>query len=47
MQATSYARIRYTAGGDFERTERQRFVLEQIAESAKKGKFFFVELHHG
>lgn len=36
VQATSYARIRYTAGGDFERTERQRFVLEQIAESAKK-----------
>lgn len=36
VQATSYARIRYTAGGDFERTERQRFVLEQIAERAKK-----------
>ena len=39
VQATSYARIRYTAGGDFERTERQRFVLEQIAESAKKVSF--------
>lgn len=36
VQATSYARIRYTAGGDFERSERQRLVLEKIAEKAKK-----------
>lgn len=36
VQATSYARIRYTAGGDFERTERQRFVLEQIARAQKR-----------
>ncbi len=28
VQATSYARIRYTAGLDFERTERQRLILQ-------------------
>ena len=27
MQAVAYTRIRYTAGGDFVRTERQRTVL--------------------
>lgn len=36
VQATSYARIRYTAGLDFERTERQRLVLQKLAEKAKK-----------
>lgn len=36
VQATSYARIRYTSGGDYKRTERQRLVLEKIAEKAKK-----------
>ncbi|MDF2542714.1 MAG: hypothetical protein K0S47_2432 [Herbinix sp.] len=35
-QATAYARIRYTAGGDFKRTERQRIVLSKIFEKAKK-----------
>lgn len=34
--ATAYARIRYTAGGDFKRTERQRIVIEKIFEKAKK-----------
>lgn len=35
VQATSYCRIRYTAGDDFKRTERQREVLEAIAQKAK------------
>ncbi len=35
VQATSYCRIRYTKGDDFKRTERQREVLETIAEKAK------------
>jgi LCP family protein required for cell wall assembly len=33
--ATAYARIRYTDGGDFKRTERQRIVVEKIFEAAK------------
>jgi len=33
--ATAYARIRYTAGGDYKRTERQRIVVEKIFEAAK------------
>ena len=36
LQATSYCRIRYTAGDDFRRTERQRDVLKKVAEKAKK-----------
>lgn len=36
VQATSYARIRYTAGLDFERTERQRIVIQKLVEKAKK-----------
>lgn len=35
VQATSYCRIRYTKGDDFKRTERQREVLEAIANKAK------------
>ena len=35
-QATTYARIRSTAGGDFTRTERQRTVIEKMVEKAKK-----------
>ena len=35
MQATTYARIRSTAGGDFTRTERQRLVIEKMFEKAK------------
>ena len=33
-QATTYARIRSTAGGDFTRTERQRLVIEKMFEKA-------------
>ena len=36
IQATAYCRIRYTAGDDFKRTERQREVLSAILEEAKK-----------
>lgn len=35
-QATAYARIRSTAGGDFKRAERQREVINQIVKKAKK-----------
>lgn len=37
-QATAYARIRYTAGADFKRTERQRIVIGRIFEKVKKSK---------
>lgn len=36
VQATTYARIRSTAGGDFTRTERQRIVIEKIVEKAQQ-----------
>ncbi len=36
LQATAYCRIRYTAGSDFRRTERQREVISQILSRAKK-----------
>ena len=36
LQATGYCRIRYTAGDDFRRAERQREVLSAIADQAKK-----------
>lgn len=35
LQATAYCRIRYTAGDDFKRTERQREVLSAILEQAQ------------
>lgn len=35
VQAVSYSRIRYTDGGDFARAERQRIVLEKIAEKVQ------------
>ena len=35
LQVTAYCRIRYTAGDDFKRTERQREVLQAIMEEAK------------
>ena len=35
VQAVSYARIRYTTGGDFKRAERQRLVLQKIADKAQ------------
>ncbi len=37
-QATAYARIRYTEGGDFKRTERQRIVLSKTLEKVKSSK---------
>ena len=36
VQATAYARIRYTSGDDFKRTERQRLVLQKIVEKAQQ-----------
>lgn len=36
LQATSYCRIRQTAGDDYRRTERQRLVISKIAEKAKQ-----------
>lgn len=35
LQATAYCRIRYTAGNDFKRAERQREVLQAVADVAK------------
>ncbi len=40
VHAVSYARIRYTTGNDFKRTERQREVLEKTMEKAKKADIF-------
>lgn len=37
-QAVAYCRIRYTAGGDMKRAERQRLVLSKIMEKAKTMK---------
>lgn len=34
-QATAYSRIRYTSGGDFKRTERQRIVIGKIFDKIK------------
>lgn len=39
VHAVGYARIRYTDGNDFKRTERQRIVLEKVMEKAKKASF--------
>jgi len=35
-QATAWSRIRYTAGGDYKRTERQRIVIEKMFAKVKK-----------
>lgn len=35
-QATAYARVRYTAGDDFKRAERQRTVINQVFQKVKK-----------
>ncbi len=35
-QALAYSRIRYTGNGDYDRTQRQRNVLEQVVNKAKK-----------
>lgn len=36
VQAVSYSRIRYTAGDDYKRTERQRTVIQEIIKKAKQ-----------
>ncbi len=36
IQALAYCRIRYTAGSDYKRTQRQRTVLTQVFESARQ-----------
>jgi LCP family protein required for cell wall assembly len=36
VQATAYCRIRYTAGSDYKRAERMRYVLEQALAELKK-----------
>ena len=36
VQAVAYSRIRYTSGGDYKRTERQRDVLELVFQKVKK-----------
>ena len=35
VQAVAYSRIRYTAGGDYKRTERMRIVIEAMVEKIK------------
>ena len=40
IQAVAYSRIRYTAGGDYKRTERMRTVLEKILQKAKTKDIF-------
>lgn len=39
IQAVSYARIRYTEGDDYKRTERQRTVLQKVFEKTQKASF--------
>lgn len=38
VQAVAYSRIRYTAGGDFKRAERQRRVFSEMVKKAKTAK---------
>ena len=38
-QALSYSRIRYVGNADFERTERQRMVMQQVMQKATKNPF--------
>ena len=35
VQASAYVRVRYTAGSDFKRTQRQRLLISKIAEKAQ------------
>lgn len=35
VQATAYARVRYTSGSDYKRTERQRLIIDKLFEKAK------------
>ena len=44
VQATAYARIRYTQGDDFRRTERQRDVLKKIGEKAQSANLATLNL---
>ena len=39
-QSLAYSRVRYTAGGDFQRTQRQRTVIEKVIAKAKKSNIF-------
>ncbi len=39
VQATSYARIRYTSGNDYKRASRQRIVLQAMLEKAREADF--------
>lgn len=39
VQATAYSRVRYTAGGDYERTARQREVIEKLVEGIKASSY--------
>lgn len=41
-QATTYARIRSTAGGDFKRTDRQRYVIEQLIKTIKRSNLLTI-----
>lgn len=41
-QAVAYARIRYTSGGDFKRTERQRIVISKIFDKVKSSGFLTI-----
>jgi len=43
IQAVSYARIRYTAGNDMKRTQRQRVVVNKIIEKGKEEALATVE----
>ena len=42
VQATSYCRIRYTAGDDFKRAQRQREVIAKMVEKAKNADLFTI-----
>ena len=43
-QALSYSRIRYVGNADFERTERQRTVMQQVMEKVKKNPFRLISV---
>ncbi|MGF6991057.1 LCP family protein required for cell wall assembly [Lachnospiraceae bacterium PF1-21] len=40
INAVAYTRIRYTDGNDFKRTERQRFILNEVVQKAKGANIF-------
>lgn len=40
VHAVGYARIRYTSGDDFKRSERQRFLIGEVVSKAKKANVF-------